>query len=91
MEGEAACIRRLDRQCRPAQVSTRLRKPDCLSYGYFFWPGRHGTYRAEGKEGQFIIVLPGQDAVIAVNSDEPKLYPILDTVWNEILPVTVTV
>jgi CubicO group peptidase (beta-lactamase class C family) len=71
-----------------AHVSTRkFRQPDCdLGYGYGFWPCRHGAYRADGKDGQFVIVLPHQDAVIAINSKEPEPYPILYAVWDEILP-----
>jgi CubicO group peptidase (beta-lactamase class C family) len=69
------------------QVSTRaLRRPDCdLGYGYGFWPCRHGAYRADGKDGQFVIVLPRQDAVVAINAREPKPYPILYAVWDTIL------
>ena len=56
-----------------------------LGYGYCFWPCRHGAYRADGKDGQFVIVLPRQDSVIAVNSSEEKHYPVLYAVWDEIL------
>ena len=70
------------------QVSTRpQKKPDYdLGYGYYFWTCRHGAYRADGKDGQFIVVLPALDAVIAINSDEEKLEPILWAVWDCILP-----
>ena len=77
----------IDRAGRP-QINTRLRRPDCdIGYGYCFWPCRHGAYRADGKDGQFLIVLPRQDAVVAINSSEPKPYPILYAVWDEILPL----
>jgi len=70
------------------QINTGMRIPDWdLGYGYGFWPSRHGAYRADGKDGQFIIVLPRQDAVIAINSNEPKPCPILYAVWDEILPL----
>ena len=71
-----------------AHANTTSRQQDgSLGYGRGFWPCRHGAYRADGKDGQFVIVMPLQDAVIAINSDEPKPYPILDAVWDEILPV----
>ncbi|MDR2478732.1 MAG: beta-lactamase family protein [Treponema sp.] len=72
-----------------AHVSTRdSRRPDYdLGYGYGFWPCRHGAYRADGKDGQFVIVLPSEDAVIAVNSSEKKMAAILYAVWDEILPL----
>ena len=70
-----------------SRISTGLRKPDSnLGYGYCFWPCRHGAYRADGKNGQFVIILPRQDAVVAIHSSEPKHFPVLYAVWNEILP-----
>lgn len=37
-------------------------------YGYQFWTMPEGAYRADGKYGQYCIVLPKQNAVIAINS-----------------------
>jgi CubicO group peptidase (beta-lactamase class C family) len=77
----------IDNAGRPI-VSTGLRQPDSdLGYGYQFWPCRHGAYRADGRDGQFVIVLPMQDTVVAINSNEPKHYPVLYAVWKEILPL----
>jgi CubicO group peptidase (beta-lactamase class C family) len=76
----------IDCASRP-HISTGIsRRPDCdLGYGCGFWPCRHGAYRADGKDGQFVVVLPRQDAVVAINSDEPRPYPILYAVWDKIL------
>ena len=57
-----------------------------LGYGYGFWPCRYGAFRADGRDGQFVIVLPRQDAVVAISSNEEKHYPVLYTVWETILP-----
>lgn len=38
-------------------------------YGYLFWRGAQGSYRSDGKYGQYGIVLPDQSAVIAVNAE----------------------
>jgi CubicO group peptidase (beta-lactamase class C family) len=77
----------IDNAGRP-QINTRSRRPDCgIGYGFGFWPCRYGAYRADGKKGQFVVVLPRQDAVIAINSDEEKPYPILYAAWEEILPL----
>ena len=66
---------------------TTQREPDCdLGYGYQFWTCRHGAYRCDGKEGQFLLVLPALDAVVAINSNEKKLMPILYAVWDNVLP-----
>ena len=77
----------IDSASRP-HVSTRKRMEDSnLGYGYFFWPSRHGAYRADGKLGQLIIVLPRQEAVIAINANAPRYNPIIFAVWDEILPL----
>ncbi|GAB3562392.1 hypothetical protein GCM10027578_04680 [Spirosoma luteolum] len=55
-------------------------------YGYQFWRCRHNAYRGDGAFGQFCIVLPEQDAVIAITSETPDMQGILNQVWNHILP-----
>lgn len=55
-------------------------------YGYQIWRGRHNTYRADGVYGQYCIMIPDRDAVVAVNANEPDRQLILDAVWAEILP-----
>ena len=37
-------------------------------YGYQMWRCRHGAFRADGVNGQYILVLPEQDAVIGTLS-----------------------
>jgi CubicO group peptidase (beta-lactamase class C family) len=77
----------IDNAGRP-QSNTRSLRPDCgIGYGFGFWPCRHGAFRADGKLGQFVVVLPRQDAVVAINANEPKPYPLLFAVWEEILPL----
>lgn len=56
-------------------------------YGCQFWMCTHGAYRADGANGQFCIVIPNRDAVIAINSDEGRMQEILDAVWAEIYPL----
>jgi CubicO group peptidase (beta-lactamase class C family) len=55
-------------------------------YGYQFWICPHGAYRADGRDGQFIVVFPALDAVVAINSNEENMMPILTAVWDHILP-----
>ncbi len=55
-------------------------------YGCQFWMCRHDAYRADGAHGQLCVVIPGKNAVIAVNSEEDDIQGILDAVWAEILP-----
>ncbi|NIK76683.1 CubicO group peptidase (beta-lactamase class C family) [Paenibacillus castaneae] len=55
-------------------------------YGYQFWRCRHGVYRGDGAFGQFCIVMPEQDAVLAMTSGTNDLQGVMDAVWNHLLP-----
>jgi len=55
-------------------------------YGFQFWRCRHGAYRGDGKDGQFCIVLPGQDAVIAITANTDDMQAELNIVWDKLLP-----
>jgi CubicO group peptidase (beta-lactamase class C family) len=55
-------------------------------YGYQFWRCRHGAYRGDGAFGQFCIVLPEQDAVIAITSGVRDMQGVLNLVWDKLLP-----
>ncbi len=55
-------------------------------YGYQFWRSRHGAYRGDGKDGQFCLVLPEQDAVIAITADTGNMQGELNFVWDKLLP-----
>jgi CubicO group peptidase (beta-lactamase class C family) len=55
-------------------------------YGYQFWRCRHGAYRGDGAFGQFCVVLPGQDAVVAITSATRNMQAVLDLVWDKLLP-----
>jgi CubicO group peptidase (beta-lactamase class C family) len=55
-------------------------------YGYQFWRCRHGAYRGDGAFGQFCIVLPEQDAVIAITSGVREMQAVLNLVWDKLLP-----
>ncbi len=60
---------------------------ELYGYGYQFWMCRYpGIYRAYGRLGQFVIVVPDRNAVIATLADEPDVQGILDTVWETVLP-----
>lgn len=55
-------------------------------YCYQFWRCRHNAFRADGAFGQYIIVMPEQDAVIAITSETPDMQSILNLVWDNLLP-----
>lgn len=56
-------------------------------YGYQMWRCRPGCFRADGARGQYIIVVPDKNAVIAITSNVEDLQAELNLVWNKILPV----
>jgi hypothetical protein len=55
-------------------------------YGYLIWRCRHNGYRADGAFGQFIIVLPEQDAVIAIQAETPDMQSEINCLWDYLLP-----
>jgi CubicO group peptidase (beta-lactamase class C family) len=55
-------------------------------YGYQFWQCRYNAYRGDGAFGQYCLVMPEQDAVIAITAGSDDLQGILDVVWEYLLP-----
>lgn len=55
-------------------------------YGYQMWRCRPGCFRADGARGQYIIVVPDKNAVIAITSNVEDLQGELNLVWKHILP-----
>jgi len=59
-------------------------------YGYQFWQCRHNAYRGDGAFGQYCLVMPEQDAVIAITAGSDDLQGILNVVWEYLLPAMET-
>lgn len=55
-------------------------------YGYQFWRCRHGAYRGDGAFGQFCVIMPEEDAVLAITSATMDMQIVLDLVWRHLLP-----
>ena len=55
-------------------------------YGFQFWRCRHNAYRGDGAMGQFCIVMPDQDAVVAITSGTSNMPGIMNLVWDLLLP-----
>jgi CubicO group peptidase (beta-lactamase class C family) len=55
-------------------------------YGFQFWRCRHGFFRGDGAFGQFCVVMPQYDAVVAITSGTGDLQGVLDLVWDRIVP-----
>lgn len=55
-------------------------------YGYQFWRCRHNAFRGDGAFGQYCIVMPDQDAVVAITSGLGDMQAVMNVVWDKFLP-----
>ena len=55
-------------------------------YGYQFWRCRHGFYRGDGAHGQFCIVMPQYDTVVAITSGTRDMASVMNLVWDRLVP-----
>lgn len=55
-------------------------------YGFQFWQCRHNAFRGDGKDGQYCIVMPELDAVVAITANTPDMQRELNVVWDYLLP-----
>ena len=72
-------------------TSTQVANPDeanpdwSKGYGFQFWMARHG-FRGDGAYGQFCVVLPEQDVVLAITGQTVDMQAVLDAAWQHLLP-----
>jgi CubicO group peptidase (beta-lactamase class C family) len=55
-------------------------------YGFQFWRCRHNCFRGDGAFGQYCVVMPEQDAVVAITSGIKDLQTPLNLIWDKLLP-----
>jgi CubicO group peptidase (beta-lactamase class C family) len=55
-------------------------------YGYQFWRARHGFYRGDGAYGQFCLILPQYDTIVAITSGTRDMASVMNLVWDRIVP-----
>jgi CubicO group peptidase (beta-lactamase class C family) len=55
-------------------------------YCYQIWRCRHNAFRADGKDGQFIVVLPEQNAVVVLTANIGDMQAELNLVWEHLFP-----
>ncbi|UBQ04115.1 serine hydrolase domain-containing protein [Curtobacterium sp. TXMA1] len=81
----------LDEDWVDAATSTQVENPDeenldwRQGYGFQFWMARHG-FRGDGAYGQFCVVLPEQDVVLALTGQSLDMQAVLDAAWQHLLP-----
>jgi hypothetical protein len=69
--------------------SNHSKTPDNIQgYGYQFWRSQpKGIYRGEGAYGQFCIVMPEQDVVLAATTQSWESQKSLTLIWETLLPI----
>lgn len=66
---------------------TKAKDSDWMQgYGYQLWRSRNNSYRADGADGQFIIVLPDKDAVIVTTAKIGDMQAEINLIWKHLLP-----
>ena len=55
-------------------------------YCYQMWRCRNNAYRADGAFGQFIIIMPEKDAVVAITAETDNMQSEFNLVWKYIFP-----
>jgi hypothetical protein len=71
---------------RPHVANPNEPSPDWRQgYGFQFWMARHG-FRGDGAYGQFCVVLPEFDVVLAMTGQSADMQAVLDAAWTHLLP-----
>jgi CubicO group peptidase (beta-lactamase class C family) len=79
---EAATSKQVDNDKAPSGKNPDWRQ----GYGFQFWRCQHNCYRGDGRDGQICLVMPEQDAVIAITALTGQMQTELDLVWDKLLP-----
>ncbi|MBO7644341.1 MAG: serine hydrolase [Bacteroidales bacterium] len=82
--------------CAPAQITIEDAEAVCgipasendwrQGYGYQTWINKVDGFRADGAGGQFILVLPEKNAVVAVTAWLSNTQKEMDFIWDYIYP-----
>lgn len=79
---EEATARQVDNSKAPSARTVDWQQ----GYGFQFWRCQHNAYRGDGRDGQICLVLPEQDAVVAITAQTSQMQTELDLVWEKLLP-----
>jgi len=55
-------------------------------YGFQFWRCTHNAFRGDGAAGQFCLVIPEKDVVIAITANTGDMQKELNVVWEKLYP-----
>ena len=69
-------------QATAAQIDT----PDGLGYGYQFWRSPNNAYNGNGMYGQFCLVVPDKQLIVALTAGSDDMHAIVNQVWPTLYP-----
>jgi CubicO group peptidase (beta-lactamase class C family) len=86
-EASSAQVSSLPAGVKTKDLKVKAKDSDWLQgYGYQLWRSRHNSYRADGRNGQFILILPEKNAVIVTTANIPNMQAELNLIWKYLLP-----
>ena len=86
-EASAARVPSLPAGVKKENLKVEAKDSDWMQgYGYQLWRSRHNSYRADGLNGQFILILPEKNAVIVTTANIPDMQAELNLIWEYLLP-----
>lgn len=86
-EATTSKIESLPAGARKETLKIKPKDSDWLQgYGYQMWRCRHNGVRADGAAGQYIIILPEENAVIATTAKINDMQEEINLIWKYLLP-----
>lgn len=86
-EASSAQVASLPAGVKRENLKIKAKDSDWLQgYGYQLWRSRHNSYRADGANGQFVLVLPEKDAVIVATANIQDMQGEINLIWKHLLP-----
>ncbi len=83
---EEATTKKIDNAAINLNQTQRDASDWAQGYCYQFWRSKNNAYRGDGAYGQYMIVMPEQDAVVVITSETPDLQGEINLVWDYLLP-----
>ncbi|MBS1600278.1 MAG: serine hydrolase [Bacteroidetes bacterium] len=82
---DAASTKKIDQD--PSAPQAKKDSSDWLQgYCYQMWRSRNNSYRGDGAFGQYILILPEQDAVIIATAETKNMQSEINLIWKYLLP-----
>ncbi len=86
-EASRSHIKSLPAGVKQEKLNAGQKKGDWVQgYGYQLWRSRHNSYRADGANGQYILVLPEKNTVIVTTAAIGDMQAELNLIWKYLLP-----